>query len=616
MCYNSLTIIKGFSLRLCYLYSNESSYPSIDTLLNTFNTSKVDINTTQTVDNYDVYIIDLHDADKNISKKIIDMFADKVHVLVYFIIPKKYTLLLFQLAFRLNAKSIITQSQNVYKLIDKIKADEKALVHANFEKWLGHIKINTQKFLVYKHENPVYINDTVLSLFSCDTEEIFKAQILPQIDTQTLLSSDTKVLVELVDALHQNKTYELRSLTVSESDKLLYIDVSSEVEDSNNFLSNKFSFIEVLKEKILEKNISESNISLLTISIENSHQLSDKYGIVDFESQLFNFISYMNTLLNDTIIFAQFEHDFYVLLFENIPNEELSTVGHSFYTQVLNYIQTKNSKILLDLFIFNLDNKELSEILSTLSEMESKKLVLTQKTKSYIQHLTGGNGAKDILESAFANKIKFKILNIYHGLVINTSSKILKVTQDTIYITFESLQGIVLKNEKKTVLQSDYFSNDIYADVKQINLNKKIVVLENFKFLKTNANSRKYARVTPSIKIPIAINTKKNVLHGVILDLSIKSIAIQIKHQSHSELDKLTPVTLVFNLLNKSSEDGYIQLSINATITLMSDVDNKGQHKVVCDLAQDTHDIDIVLKYVYERQKELIIELKKMSKLN
>ena len=59
-----------------------------------------------------------------------------------------------------------------------------------------------------------------------------------------------------------------------------------------------------------------------------------------------------------------------------------------------------------------------------------------------------------------------------------------------------------------------------------------------------------------------------------------------------------------------------MQLSLQSEIIVVTPPDETSHYKIVCNLNQDTHDLDIVLQYVYGRQKELIIELKKMSKLN
>jgi hypothetical protein len=55
-------------------------------------------------------------------------------------------------------------------------------------------------------------------------------------------------------------------------------------------------------------------------------------------------------------------------------------------------------------------------------------------------------------------------------------------------------------------------------------------MLEKFKFLKTNINSRRYSRVTTSNKTPISLSVDEVNLSGFILDLSIKSIAIHVRY--------------------------------------------------------------------------------------
>ena len=614
-----IEITKGFLLRLCYLYSKELSYPHVDALLDAFNSTKIALDTTDTIDHFDIYVIELHDVDKDISVKLKAIFAKKSHSLIYFIIPTNHTLLFFQLAFLLNAKSIITHTQDINKLITRMQTDEKALVKANREQWLGSVKINTQNFLVYKNQKLIFMSGNLLKFFSCENELQFKEQILPQIDLENLLHTDMMINVELTNTQHLTKLYEFKSLSVSNSDQIIYVVEGTKTQASSSLFTSRLSFVEILKEKIIETSISESNISLLTISIENAQALANKHGVVNFENLLVELLSYMNSTINHKVTFSQFEQDFYVILFENIDYKDILTLSNEFYAKVLKYIQNKEPEFIFELFTFNLDKKELNSILSTLNEIQDKKFILTQECTSYINNISSKkikNSVKDILQRAYLNKINFKILNIYHGLVINTASKIVKVTKDSIYIKFESLQGVVLKSEKRTVLQSEYFSHDILAEVKQINLRQKIAVLENFKFLKTNANARQYARVEPSIKTPININIKNKSYSGIIIDLSIKSIAIQMKNSASMQLSKLSKVSLVFNLPDELSENGYIQLSFDAKIIFITDHNTDGYKKIICDLEQETHDVDIVLKYVYERQKELIQELKKMSKLN
>lgn len=607
-------------MNLCHLYHKVSSCPYLDSLLNSFEDSQsIDIATNESLGNYDAYIIELHHADKEISLKLKKIFDKKKSALIYFIIPKKYTLLLFQLTYLLHAKAIFTQTQDVQKVVSKIISDEKVLMQLNLEKWLGHVKMTTQNFLIYKNKELQYISDEIIDTFNCSAIELLKLQILPQIDIDKLLTNDVTYDAKIKDVLGVEANFTLKSLSMSDSDTLIYIDKNSCKPLTNDAFTSRFSFIEVLKEKILERDISESDISLLSVNIENTKELLKKFGIVEFENRLHELLSFMESSLNERLIFSQFENNFYVVLFENVSIEELDIIARNFSTKVSTYKNNKEFHVILDIFSLQLNNREFSEILSILKSFHEKTFSFTPENVNYIKNISGRDikiTSKDFLDHAYKSNIKIKTLNIYHGLVINTSVKIIKISEKNIYIKFESLQGIVLENEKKTVLQSPSFSQDILADVVQINLNKKIAVLENFKFLKTNANARMYARVTPSRKTPVTVNESGHVANGIILDLSIKSIAISMKNTLAQTLFKQTRVSLVFNLPNKNSLNGYVQVSLDATVMLVTEVDNMGYYKVICDLEQETHDINVISQYVYERQKELIIELKKRSKLN
>lgn len=607
-------------MSLCYIYSKTTSYEHREQLLNSFTGSvSIDIETTDTISQYNIYIIELERANQEISLKLKNIFSNKDNALIYFIIPKEHTLLLFQLSFLLEAKAIITHSQNIEKIIAKIKIDTKNFLQKNLEISLGSNQLQTQKLLIYRSNKLFFITQNTLDTFICSDYASFSSKVLLNIDIENLLLKDTSISAEIQNDSNTVQKYVFKSVSISKTEKVISIQEASSSVKQVNFISTRVSFIELLKEQILQKNDSGSELTLLSINVTNVKALINEFGIVEFEDALLQLLSFMESTLERKIIFSQFENNFYVILFEQIISEEINNLMQHFLTLILHQISTNSMKFILDLYTISLENLELDTILTTLNNIENEDLSLNENNSSYIKHLTRKAtkiNAKYFLDAAYKNKMSFKILNIYHGLVINTSTKIVKTTNDHIYIVFEPLQGIVLQNERMTVLQSEKFSHDIYADVKEINLAKKVAILGNFKFLKTNANAREYARVTTSIKVPISLNTSGKTFNGTILDISIKSIAIKMKYSSNIGMPELGSTVLTFNLVDKTSEDGYVQLSLQAEITVVTIPQEDTYYKVVCELNQNTHDLDIVLKYVYQRQKELIIELKKMSKLN
>ncbi|WP_294961758.1 PilZ domain-containing protein [Sulfurimonas sp.] len=216
-----------------------------------------------------------------------------------------------------------------------------------------------------------------------------------------------------------------------------------------------------------------------------------------------------------------------------------------------------------------------------------------------------------LLQGTFTNKTPMKLLNIYKGLCLNTSSKIMKKTEQEIYVTYEQLQGTVMNFEKETILQSSSFSKDIVADVKYIDSKKKIALLKNFHFVQGSANARKYSRVTCSQRTPISIVLEKGTLNGEVLDISMNSIAIKTRMHPNIESLKNMQVSLKFTLPMKNSEEGYMSIMLAAEV--MFTLCDEKFCKVVVNLFEDQVYEAVLMEYVYDRQKEIIVELKKQS---
>ena len=215
------------------------------------------------------------------------------------------------------------------------------------------------------------------------------------------------------------------------------------------------------------------------------------------------------------------------------------------------------------------------------------------------------------LQTAFTNKTPIKLLNIYKGLCINTSSTVIKKTEEDVHITFEQLQGTAISFEKTTIIQSSNFSKDILADVTHIDYRKKIAYLKNFRFITGSANARKYSRVTCSQRTPIALTHDKGTINGEILDISMNSLAIKTRVYKNMDSLKLSKITLNFTLPIKSSELGYMKLTLEGKV--MFNLCDEKYCKVIVNLYNDQANESVLMEYVYGRQKEIIVELKKQT---
>ena len=432
-------------MNLCHLHNVTTISEHAQKILNAFEESKsLVVNSIDTIDDYDAYVVELQNLDKDTSLRINKIFERKKNSLIYFIVSKDYNLILFQLAILLEVKYLITQNQDTDMVIKKIKSD---------------IKLNKKS--VEGIPIPIPITDT--NAISTNTE---------------------------------------------------------------SSISNRLIFVETLKNKLVNNISKDSKLSVITIGIEDEKRLQKNLSRSDVENFLYGLLSYMDLVMEKKLIFSQYDRDYYIALFEHIEFDDVKKIAHDFYAKSVEYISKKEFQLLIDIFVFNLEGFEFNVILDTLEDIEHKEID-KEKTEDFIERIGTSNvniSEYDVLVDAFKDKLEFSLFNIYNGLGIHTSSQIIKLVDNSVYIRFEQLQGVIMNIENNTIMQSSAFLKDIQANVRYIDMKKKIAILDSFKFLDTNANSRKYSRVTPSARMPVTIYIEGGSLNGDIIDLSIKSI--------------------------------------------------------------------------------------------
>lgn len=609
-------------INLCHLYSSVTSSEHVKKILNSFEKSvSIDINSVDILDSYDVFIVELEQTDKESSLKIRKLLESQMDSIIYFIVPKAHNIMFFQLAFMLNAKTIITQRQDTDKVIAKIKNDFKHYKDNYLEQILGKSLIKSQDFLLFREKKLIFASQQLLKDFSCKNLEEVKAKLFSQLDIDELLLEDGVVTSSLKEGNESSRSFFIKSVTLSTKDEKVISLEPYVKKDSNcstlDSISSRTSFIELLKDKLLEKSISDKSFSIITIQVENLKALSSELDKAELENLFKELLFHIGAILETKLTLAQFNMEFYVTLFEDISFEDLKEVAQNFYTQLPAFISKQKFKPLITLFAFDINNLELNTILQTLENIADKQLSdkqIESENLKYISNIQDDMSDKEIIDlqlnANYINGTEFKLLNIYKGLCINTSSKIIKKTDTAIYIKVEHLQGILMQSEKETVMQFSAHVKDIRARVKYVNLEKKFAILEEFSFLNSTANARKYSRVSCSNRTPIVISSLGGTLHGEVLDISINSIAIKTKLSKTIADLKFKHITLTLTLPLESNVDGYVKLSLGAKVSFS--MCDESSCKVICELLEDSAAEAIIMEYVYNRQKELIVEVKKM----
>ena len=607
---------------MVHIFYKTSRSEQLQETLKSFESSdKLDISGLKSIENYDVYFVEIEKIEKQVLLHIKQLLIDKTDSLIYFFINDSHSLMLFQLSSLLNVKTLITPKSDMTKVIGNIKKDISLKKTTQLEHVIADTMIHDHCFMIYSSKKLKYASQKLYDDFGCKDLGDVKSKVCTQFNLEDLLNS-TISYEENVHFTLNSKVYniDIAPSTVNE-DNFIYLEkvpeTNSQTRMDVDFIKNRIYFIEVLKEKILEKSISDSELGIITIQVENISKLRDDWNEYEIEEAIHELLLEVNGAIHSYDLVAQYDNGLYLILFEGLDFEAIKSKALTIQNNILTYTKNKKIKPIVGLYAIDVNNLELNQILGIVSNL-SRGEVSTEDINAQILHkiinvsaeMNDSEVINILLQAVYTNKSPIKLINIYKGLCINTSSVILNTTEEEVDVTFEQLQGTVMNFEKSTVIQSSSFSKDIVADVVYINIKKKFARLNNFRFAHGSANSRKYSRVTCSHRTPISILHDKGTLNGSILDISMNSIAVKTRLYKNIESLELSVVTLNFTLPD-NSPDGYVKLSLEAEVKFI--MCDKDYCKVIVNLYENQASESILMEYVYNRQKEIIVELKRQS---
>ncbi len=600
---------------MIHLYYNSSTSTQAQQVTDAFEHCKlVDISKLKTLEEASVYFVEIDKAEKNILLHVRKLLTGKKNSLIYFFINDSHSLMLFQLASLLNVKSIITPKNEISKIISNIKRDIKIDKEMKLELSMAKAMKDDISFIIFDSNKLLYASPKLYKEFDYDSLEDIESNLFTKFDLEHFLENDTT----------QQESFALIRSNSSQisNKKFIYLDslpknapsASREIE----FVKNRIFFIETLKDKILEKSISESHLGIITLQIENMTNLRKDWSEYEIEMAVRDVLFQVALEVDSESFLAQYDDYLYLSLFYNLKFDELKEKASKIQDKITNFTSKQKIKPIVGLYAFDIADSELNDTLNTISDI-SKEMISSKdvKTKNLFRvtnmadNLDDGRVIDMYLQTAFTNKTPIKLLNIFKGLCINTSSMVIKKTEEDVHITFEQLQGTAISFEKTTIIQSSNFSKDILADVVHIDYKKKIAHLKNFRFISGSANGRKYSRVTCSQRTPISLTHDKGTINGEILDISMNSIALKTRVYSNMDSLKLSKIVLNFTLPVAHNELGYMKLSLEGKV--MFNICGEKHCKIIVNLFNDQSNESVLMEYVYGRQKEIIVELKKQS---
>jgi hypothetical protein len=480
--------------------------------------------------------------------------------------------------------------------------------------------------MIFNQNKIVFANDKAKDLFGVDNILDIENIVNNNEDIYSLLndslSGKKDVIIQNSDGEEWNYGFFLDTFKDSD-DKLLTVIPEYKIETTEAFLStiNRFKFIEKLKDRLVHSSIDNVPMSLICINISNYQKLIDSNGSIIIHDFLKKFIEKLCFYKDSCQDLSQWNPHFFVFLVEGDSFETVKQQLDSMHQKLIYSEIDKMVSPVITSSAMSIDKFDINDVINSIEQISTHDFRTSDFNKTdyfeinhFNDYLEEDEQIHHYLQSCIANKTDLKLLNIYKGLCINTSSHVLKVQDNSYFIHCENLQAYSMKFDNKTIIQAPDLPKDIEADIKYINIEKQYAIVENLKYLNFSANNRQHTRVQPSIRTPLTFRYGRYSYQGEILDISTQAIAIKFNHSLSSELNA-KEVELQFNLPNKSMNEGYAYMDVTGKVVNVQEVDMTKSKVVVMIHLESPYD-SYLLAYMYDRQKELIMELKRAIKVH
>jgi len=586
-------------------------------------------NHTQALSPSEVLLIELGEVTKDKLKVLLGVLSKSKAIIVYIFADdvENKLLLKFALHFGItdvlplrNEETLLASifSKNVNKIDEKLHTYEKLEIEQKMEYCFA--------FFTFKESKLIYANVKAQTLFGETDLGIIEEDLHADEDIARMLSEkkDAQSII-VIETQEDKKTLYLCSLTTfTHKNEMILTMVEYEenlVQGNCSSVLTRFDFIEKLKDKMVQQSITQRPMSLIFITISNLDKLTQTFTNIHLYEALKFLLSKITQLKSPHQDIAQWSPSLYVLLCENCSFDEACEQTRYLQEELVHATLEQKITPIIVSSTLSTEALTLNDLLKYMDKISSKSLLPSdvEQLKFYeIEYLEHVSNPKEqiayLMRNCINNKIPLKLLNIYKGLCINTSSHILKYSDDAYHLYCENLQGYAMQLEGETVIQAPNFPKDIKAQISLVDIKKSFVVIKNLSFMPNSANSRQHTRVQTNLRTPVHIKyAQKSSMQGEIIDISVNSIAMKCNKSLKDSLLNQT-AKLHFSLPYEEGENGYVAMEIEGKITFVAENDEFTKVVVLLNPLKKPYD-DYLLNYMYTRQKELILEIRRATKV-
>ncbi len=477
---------------------------------------------------------------------------------------------------------------------------------------------NTEhQFWIHRNGKTLFANESFKRYFLFNALNEFDQSSA----SMELASIKTSGLHKLYNPKSGDHNFFVTVESLGESDTLIGLtEVKEGCKRCEKQFLNRISFIELLKDAFVIHRGEEESIPVVILLVENADKIVEEFGEKVYNEIGMEIYELAQKHFTPMSVIGQWHKNVFTLIDSSVSIKEITESLERLHANILNHISVQGATPMIESYVIDLDGVELNKAIRIIDHVHERKLIASDLSHMIYHEISYDGDILDIkdqalhyLEKLFYSKSQVRLLNFYKGIRISTIANIVKIAEGVVYMAIEKIQGYAMQLEESVVIQGTNVPFDIAAEIKIVDIGKKIALLYNFEPLKASANNRQHIRIQSDHRMHVTMSSQRQMSSGVIADISITSIALKM-NSAIGIPPKGTEVTLQFNLPLKRLEGGMFPMIIKGHIEFIQEMEE--YTKVVVLLKLEEPYESYLIEYIYARQQSLVSEIKSIvSKL-
>ncbi|MHB8122699.1 MAG: PilZ domain-containing protein [Desulfuromonadaceae bacterium] len=206
------------------------------------------------------------------------------------------------------------------------------------------------------------------------------------------------------------------------------------------------------------------------------------------------------------------------------------------------------------------------------------------------------------------NGSKVSITNYYNGLPITYPATILGVECGNVDLDVNPQQAVAIASDRYTLIRSKLFPLPIIAHVQYVNVKRHAVLLNKLCFVDVLAEKRLAVRLNLDPPVRATLQYEGEDIAGLLVDISTQGIAVTMDDfvTIESGAEMAVKFLLPDPVLMK-------QTLIKVQATLIDIAGNASPYRYRFKIAPEKHQEQLISRYSFQRQVEIIRGLKETA---